>query len=261
MANILLDNPLTNFSRGFLYPFRAAGLIKKQPRLFKYILVPFTINLGIFSLAVYLGFHFFQNVVAGFIPQGEAWYWVFLTYFLWLVAVMATSVLVFFSFSVVGNLLASPFNDILSEKTEEELGGQTNDEPFNVRTFLLDSRRTLAIESKKIFLFVGGMLLLFLLNVVPVIGSLLYSVLSVLWTIFFLVVEYTGFVFARKRLSFQDQRRFIFGRTFLMAGFGAGVLCILAIPFLQFLCIPLGVVGATMLCHDNAADLPAVRDM
>ncbi len=260
MANVLKDNPLTNFSRGFLYPFRAARLIKNQPRLFKFIFVPFTINLGIFCLAVYLGFHFFQNVVTGFIPQGEAWYWIFLTYFLWMVAVVVTSVLVFFSFSVVGNLLASPFNDILSEKTEELLGGRINDEPFNFRAFLQDSRRTLAIESKKIFLFVSGMLLLFLLNVVPVIGSLLYSVLSVLWTIFFLVVEYTGFVFARKRLSFQDQRRFIFGRTFLMTGFGTGVLCILAIPFLQFLCIPLGVVGATMLCHDNAGDLPAIHD-
>jgi CysZ protein len=81
-------------------------------------------------------------------------------------------------------------------------------------------------------------------------GSLPYSVLTILLTIFFLVVEYTGYVFYRKHKTFKDQRRFIFSQKFLMFGFGAGVMGILAVPFLQFFCIPLGVVGATQLWYD-----------
>ena len=70
-------------------------------------------------------------------------------------------------------------------------------------------------------------------------------------TIFFLVVEYTGYVFYRKHRTFKEQRRFIFSHKFLMLGFGTGVMGVLAVPFLQFFCIPLGVVGATRLWYDT----------
>ena len=174
-----------------------------------------------------------------------------LSYFLWTVAVLVTMVLVFFGFTVTGAIISSPFNDILSEKTEELLTGILNEEPFAFKVFLQDSMHTVMDESKKIIVFVGLMALLLPLNLFPG-GTLPYSILSVLLTVFFLTVEYTGYVFYRKHLTFQDQRRFIFSQKFLMLGFGTGVMGVLAIPFLQFFCIPLGVVGATQLWHDLA---------
>jgi CysZ protein len=36
----------------------------------------------------------------------------------------------------------------------------------------------------------------------------------------------------------------------MMLGFGCGVFCVLAIPLVQFFCIPLAVVGATLLWCD-----------
>jgi CysZ protein len=162
-----------------------------------------------------------------------------------------TMVLVFFGFTVTGAIIASPFNDILSEKTEEILTGVTNEEPFVFKIFLKDALQTVMDESKKIFVFVILMLLLLPLNLLPG-GTLPYSILSVMLTVFFLVVEYTGYVFYRKHLTFHDQRRFIFSQKFLMLGFGTGIMGVLAVPFLQFLCIPLGVVGATQLWHDRS---------
>jgi CysZ protein len=35
-----------------------------------------------------------------------------------------------------------------------------------------------------------------------------------------------------------------------MMGFGTGIMGVLGVPFLQFFCIPLGVVGATQLWYD-----------
>jgi CysZ protein len=245
----LKKNPVSNFSRGFLCPFRAGKFIKNHPRLLKYIIVPFFINVVVLSAAVYWGFSFFNTVVVHYIPQGEAWYWVILSYFLWTVAILVTMVLVFFGFTVTGAIIASPFNDILSEKTEEMLTGIPNDEPFVFKIFLKDATHTVMDESKKIIIFVVLMALLLPLNLLPG-GSLPYSVLTVLLTVFFLVVEYTGYVFYRKHLTFRDQKRFIFSQKFLMLGFGTGVMGVLAVPFLQFFCIPLGVVGATQLWHD-----------
>jgi len=249
MSVNLTNNPLSNFSRGFLYPFRAGGFIKKHPVLLKYMIMPFLINIVVFSGAVYWGLSFFNGIVVQYIPQGDAWYWAVLSYFLWSVAILITMVLVFFTFTVVGAIVASPFNDILSERTEELLTGIPNNERFSIRIFLRDSVNSVVDESKKISIFVILMVLLLPLNFVPG-GSLPYSVFTVLLTVFFLVVEYTGYVFYRKHLTFRDQRRFISSEKFLMLGFGTGVMGVLAVPFLQLCCIPLGVVGATQLWYD-----------
>jgi len=251
MSLNLKNNPLANFSQGFFYPFRAGKFIRKHPVLLKYIVVPFLINFVVLSLAVFWGLSFFNSIVVHYIPQGDAWYWVILSYFLWALAILMTMVLVFFGFTVTGAIIASPFNDILSEKTEEILTGVTNEEPFVFKIFLKDALQTVMDESKKIFVFVILMLLLLPLNLLPG-GTLPYSILSVMLTVFFLVVEYTGYVFYRKHLTFHDQRRFIFSQKFLMLGFGTGIMGVLAVPFLQFLCIPLGVVGATQLWHDRS---------
>ena len=243
------NNPVSNFSRGFFYPFRAAKFIKNHPPLLKYIIIPFLINVILLSLAVYWGFYFFNEIVVNYIPQGDAWYWLILGYFLWTVAILVTMVLVFFCFTVSGSLIASPFNDLLSEKTEELLTGILNEEPFIINVFLKDGLQTMMDESKKIIIFIVLMIMLLFLNLLPG-GTLLYSVLSILLTVSFLSIEYTGYVFYRKHLTFKDQRRFLFSQKFLMLGFGFGVMAVLTIPFFQFFCIPLGVVGATRLHYD-----------
>jgi CysZ protein len=255
MTTSFSKNPISNFSTGFLYPFRAGKFIKAHPRLLKYIIVPFLINVVIFSGAVYWGLSFFNSIVVHYIPQGDAWYWAILSYFLWTLAILVTMVLVFFGFTVIGAIIASPFNDILSEKTEELLTGISNEEPFVFKVFLSDAMQTLADESKKIIIFVLLMLFLLPLNLLPG-GALPYSALSILLTVFFLVVEYTGYVFSRKHQTFRDQKRFVFSHKFMMLGFGTGIMGVLAIPFLQFFCIPLGVVGATQLWHDLTSSLP-----
>ncbi len=243
--------PVGNFSRGFFTLFRSAHFILQHPGLLKFVMIPFLINLIVFSGSVYLGMDFFNGSVVQLIPQGEAWYWSVLYYGLWILAVLVTAIMVFFSFTVVGNLIASPFNDLLSAKVERLLVGTVDEEPFSLRGFGRDARRTLAVEFKKISIFVGAMLFLLLFNLMPVVGSMVYSVLAVSLTLFFLVVEYMGFVFSRKRMNFAEQRRYILARKTTMLGFGAGVLVLLAIPFLQFACIPVAVVGATRLwCED-----------
>ncbi|MCK4536677.1 MAG: EI24 domain-containing protein, partial [Desulfuromonadales bacterium] len=250
MDNLINKSPLGNFGRGFFCPFRSLLLLRSKPRLILYILIPFLINLAVFTGAVYLGLEFFGSTVVEYIPQGEAWYWTLLHWFLWVVAVLLTSVLVFFTFTVVGNLVASPFNDLLSERTEALLAGRNIDESFSLRQFLSDAWKTVLMEARKMWVFVVVMILILPLNLLPGIGNAIYTVLAISLTLFFLCVEYLSFVMVRKRQFFNDQRRFIFSRKFLMLGFGCGVMAVLAIPFFQFFCIPLAVIGATRLWCD-----------
>jgi CysZ protein len=246
------SNFAVNFARGFFSPFHSVRLLRRNPGLIRYILIPFVINLLVFALAATLGLSFFDQTVTGLIPQGEAWYWALLYGLLWSVAVVLTMVLVFFSFTVVGNLLASPFNDLLSERTEQVCGGAASDQPFALGRFCHDAWQTILLEVKKLSLFVVVMLLILPLNLLPAIGSLIYSVLSIGLMLFFLCFEYLSFVMVRKQLFFAEQRRYIMTRKFLMLGFSCGVLVLLAIPLLQLFCIPLAVIAATRLwCEES----------
>ncbi|MDH3454830.1 MAG: EI24 domain-containing protein [Desulfuromonadales bacterium] len=245
-------NFAVNFSRGFFAPFRSVRILRSNPRLILYILIPFLINTLVFSGAVYLGLDFFGSTVVEYLPQGEAWYWSVLYWFLWVVAVLLTAVLVFFSFTVVGNLLASPFNDLLSERTEEALSGKVNDEVFAFGRFFRDALQTVLMEAKKMWVFVVVMVLILPLNLLPGIGNSIYTLLAVSLTLFFLCFEYLSFVLVRKHQFFREQKRYIFARKFLMLGFSCGVMTLLAIPFFQLLCIPLAVIGATRLwCEEE----------
>jgi CysZ protein len=257
------QNPWRNFKTGLNAPFAAFAFLKQHKSLTKYILIPFIINLVIFSLAAYLGFSLFESQILHRIPQNEAWYWSVLNYASWLLAILLTAVLVFFSFTVIGSLVASPFNEILSERTEQIVTGGKAAETFHLRIFFKDAISTFLDESRKIALFVTAMILLLMLNLVPIIGTLLYPILSTILIVFFLAVEYTGYVFSRKRLPFREQRRYLLKNKSLWVGFGIGLLLILAIPLVQFFCIPLGVIGATRLylpaassTKGEAADAP-----
>jgi CysZ protein len=250
-----MKNSVGGFARGFSYPFRAGHFLLGHPRLWPYVLIPFLINLIVFSLAVWGGLDFFDSTVESMIPVGDTWYWSVLYYFLWLVAVLATALLVFFLFAIVGNLIASPFNDILSEKTESTLTGIQKSEPFSVAVFLKTTVHTLLDELLKISAFVFGMILLFLFLLLPAVGPVLYSFLSLVWTALFLVIEYTGYIFSRHQLLFRDQRQFIRQHKLASLGFGTGALCLLAIPFLQFFTIPLGVIGAVHFWRDSETAL------
>ena len=245
-------NFAVNFSRGFFSPFRSVRILRSNPRLIQYILIPFLINAIVFSAAVYLGLDFFGSTVVEYIPQGEAWFWTVLYWLLWVVAVLLTAVLVFFSFTVVGNLLASPFNDLLSERTEEVLSGAVNDEPFSASRFLKDALQTILMEAKKMWLFVVVMVFILPLNLLPGIGNGIYTLLAISLTLFFLCFEYLGFVLVRKHQFFREQKSYIFSRKFLMLGFSCGVMALLAIPFFHLFCIPLAVIGATRLwCEEE----------
>lgn len=242
--------PISGFTRGFSYPLRAVKFFKHQPGLLKYLAIPFFINVLVFTATVYFGLDLFERMLETYAPSTEVWYGVLLYYLAWTVALLMTTVIVFFSFTVIGNLVASPFNELLSERTEVLISGKHNDEPFALSRFWKESRNAIIVEIKKMAVFVVCMLLLFGINFIPGIGSLFYAVLAPAFTLFFLAVEYLAFVLMRKQMSFSAQRRYIFKRPILMLGYSCGVFCMLAIPFVQFFCIPLAVVGATLLWCD-----------
>ena len=239
------------FTSGFFSLWNAFRFIRNNPLLFKYVAIPFVINVLVFSGTVYWGLDLFSALVGDYVTVQDAWYWQIFATVVKIIAGLVTAVVVFFAFTVVGNLIAAPFNDLLSERTEQLLTGVRDDEGFSLRKLGADLWRVMGDEIRKMAIFIALMLLLLGFNLVPGIGPPIYAFCSVLLTVFFLVVEYTGYVFSRKHLGFKDQRQFIAANRMSTLGFGLAVMCVLMIPLVQFLTIPLAVVAATRLCCDG----------
>lgn len=239
---------IRGFVTGFFSLLNAFRFISKNPRLYKYIAIPFIINVVVFCGSVYWGFDLFGDFVGQYLAPYDTWYWQIVAGAIKLLAALVTLVIVFFTFTVVGNLIAAPFNDVLSEKTEEIIVGRQIGEPFSFRQIGVDLWRVMKDEIRKMSIFIFLMILILGLNFLPGIGSALYAVLSVVVTVFFLIVEYTGYIFSRKHLGFAEQRQFIAAHKMSTVGFGLAVMCMLFIPFIQFLTIPVAVVAATQIC-------------
>ena len=143
---------------------------------------------------------------------------------------------------------------MLSERVEELQTGTLADVPFTLKGVLLDSGRSLLVEAKKMAIFILGMVLLLLFNLLPLVGTFLYAVSTLLLTLFFLAWEYLSFVHERKQLNFSKQYQYLKDRKLLLLGFSTGVLALLAIPLMQLFCIPLAVIAATLLwCEEQQA--------
>lgn len=242
---------MRDLARGFRYPFASFGFLREHPRLIGYILIPVTINLLVFGGVVYFGLEALDHFVRQWLPQGDAWYWALLNYLLWLLVSGIVAVVIFFTFVLVGSIIAAPFNDLLSEKTEAVVRGRGAEAPFRLGVFLRETLRTMFEEVRRLGAFAVGMIGILLLNVIPGVGQVLAAVLSFLFLLYFLVIDYTGFVLNRWQLNFREQRAYIRSRRPLMFGFGLGVFCLVSIPFLQLMAIPLAVIGATRLCCEH----------
>ncbi|MEA3466064.1 MAG: sulfate transporter CysZ [Thermodesulfobacteriota bacterium] len=243
-----VKNGINGFVAGFFSLWKAFCFIRNNSSLYKYVAIPLIINVVVFSGTAYWGFDLFNQLVGQYFAPNDAWYWQIVASVIKLLAALVTLVIVFFTFTVLGNFIAAPFNDVLSERTEQLISGQLLDERFSLRQIGKDLWRVMQDEVRKMSLFILLMILLLVVNMLPGIGSLIYAVCSVLLTVFFLIVEYTGYVFSRKHQGFKEQRRFIAANRMTTLGFGLAVMCTLLIPFVQFLTIPLAVVAATHLC-------------
>lgn len=236
--------------RGFFYPFRGVKFLLGRPRLLTYVAIPFAINTLLYGVFVWFVGTRFSGWLERILPQGDAWYWAALSVLLLTLFAAVLFLIVVYTFTLIGNLVLAPFNDLLSEKVERVYAGSVLEEPFSLGALTRDLARSFKAELGRLAFYGAGFLALLALNLVPGLGTAAYGVAVTVYTLFFLGWEYFDYSMERWRLTFRDKRKVAFrnGATFL--GFGAGAALMLLIPLLNFLAIPVCVTGATLLFCD-----------
>lgn len=240
---------LHDLLRGARYLLRGFSLINQSGvRRFAYL--PMLINITLFGIAIGFGISRFDQWMTWLMPAWlPPWLADALMWLLWPLFVLLLLGLVFFTFSILANLLAAPFNGLLAEAVEISLAGQAPPD-MGWAQLVRDAPVMLFNEIRKLGYLLLWMLPLLVLSFVPPF-SLVAPLLWLLFSGWMLALDYHDYPMGNHRLAFRQQRRILRQRRSLALGFGLATLVATMIPLVNFLVIPAAVAGATALYVEN----------
>jgi CysZ protein len=244
-STVLRKGPQGLFG-GFMAAFRGLSFFFRHPRLMFLASIPVAINALLFALFFYFSVKYFNQWLTAMVPQSEAWYWVALIYLLTIILIVILLLAIALTFTMVASILGSPFHDAISARTEILVTGR-EEPPFTIKAILAEIWRTVKEELKKIIFYLVAIGLILLLNLIPVIGQILYVVLSFTLTILWLGMSFLDYTFARHAYKFGMKIRFVRQNMFAVFGFGLAVFVGVLIPVLNLVFLPVAVVGGTLL--------------
>ncbi|MBF0105090.1 MAG: EI24 domain-containing protein [Deltaproteobacteria bacterium] len=250
---------MKNFFKGFSYNMKGFYYLIDHKGLWKYILIPLTINVAalVLFIALYAGYFdvIFQSISAplsgmdiqnpeGFFDQLlDGGWWVVRNFFmviLFLLSLVAAFVVIYIFCSVVN----APFYELLSEKVLKQKGVLV-ERPFNVKGLLGEILHSLKIEICKLLLFICVSVILVLLGWIPVIG-LLFSFLGFLFASWYIALGLCTYPMVLDRRPFGHIITWARQNKMVLTGFGLPSL----VPVLGLLMIHFQVVGGTLIYAD-----------
>jgi len=172
-----------------------------------------------------------------------------LRFLLWPILLLAALMVITYTFSLVANFIAAPFNGLLAERVEQHLtglpppGGGTQ----GVSGLIRSIPKSLSRELRKFVYYLPravGCLILFL---IPLVGGLLGPVVWFLFSAWMMSIEYTDYTFDNHRYRFREMHRQLKRQRGLCLGFGSGVAFFTLVPIVNLVVMPAAVCGATSL--------------
>jgi CysZ protein len=234
---------MKNSYSGMHYLLEGFRLVR-QPGLRRYVAIPLLVSCVFFSGAIFglsLWLEQLISLLLGYLPAWLDW----LRYLLWPIFATAGILIIFYSFSLVTNLIAAPFNGMLAEAVEKHLTGQPV-ETGGWQALAKDFIPSILSELRKLLYFLLRALPLGILFLIPGINIAAPFIWG-LFSAWMLAVEYIDYPMANHLLHFSKQRQLLRQRRMLSYGFGGSSLLMTMIPFVNFLAMPVSVAGATAM--------------
>jgi CysZ protein len=210
-----------------------------RPGIRGFVWIPLLVNFLLYGLALWLAIHHFSAFMQWLLPA-----WLdFLRWVLWPLFAVAFFTVMYFSFTVVANLLGSPFYGFLAERTWSLATGKAVPElemswgRAILKGFKGESRRLAYLASRAV-----PVLLLFLIPGVNIVAPVLWLVLNA-W---FLGLEYMAYPMEACGRDFTQERQLTGRFRFGVGVFGGLVLLGFVVPVLNVFMGPAAVVGATL---------------
>lgn len=235
-------------ARGTAYFIHGSKLVRR-PEIRQYVIVPLAINILLFGLLVWFGFHLMDPLISKLMSYVPG-FLDFLKWFLWLLLSVLSAIIVFFTFTPVANLIAAPFNALMSEKLEDLLTGSPPESQARLSEIM---RNAIASQFRKLVYIALWSLGLLLFSFIPVVNAIA-PLLWILLGSWMMALDYMDYPMGNHDISFKQQKKTLQQHRSLSLGFGGTVLFFSSIPLINFFVIPIAVAGATKMWVDEMAE-------
>jgi CysZ protein len=238
---------------GVTLPYVALRLILATPVLMFWSLLPIVLTL---ILYVYFIGALQDWALLQVTEHFQAWGWSREGWTVWVASLVTRLVLILVgavTFTFTSTMVASPFNDVLAEKTESRA---TPPLAPVTGTGLAQQLRLIWIDLVKTIAATAAGVIAILFSWIPVVNVVAFV------AVFLLVCfQYTSYPQTRRRERLGAGMHFLIRHAWSCAGFGAAITFLYAIPFVSSFALPLAVVGGTLLVARAGAgsDLPALK--
>lgn len=223
------------------------GLLNK-PGVRLWVVIPLVINTLLFAAVISYGASELGQLIAWLEAQLSGWWeWVdWILWLLWPLFLVFALLLVFFTFSILANLIAAPFNGFLAAAVEQHLTGTWPDDGGSLKQLPQEIAKAFAGEIRKLLYFALWALPLLLLFVIPLINI----AAPVAWFLFgawMLALEYMDFPMGNHGYTFPGIRARLSQQRPAAFGFGMATLLLSMIPVVNFIVMPVATAAATRL--------------
>lgn len=231
---------MVNYIKGINDVLSGFGLIF-QSGIRRYVIIPFLINTVLFAGAIYLLSQQMDAWMQKLLPGWLSW----LEWLIWPLFAVTLLLIVFFTFTLVANLVSAPFNSYLSASVEYKLTGSR---PENLASEPVWKTvvRTISAEISKTVYFLLWLIPLALLTIIPVI-NVAAPFAWFLFAAWSFSIEYTDSPLGNRGMLFKEIRAYNRNNRMRSLGLGTAVFLMTSIPVLNFLAMPVAVCGATKM--------------
>ena len=236
---------ISDFSRGPGFLWQGFGLIR-EPGLRSFVIIPMLINIAVI---VGLSWLFGQqldswiNAWLGGLPDWLAW----LETLVWWLGFLLALLIFCYVFTLLANLIGSPFNGVLSARVEAHLTGKRPESEVALWAEMADGVVT---EVRKLAYYLWRAILLGIISLILLPIPVVDAAIPFLWFgfgAFMLAMEYLDHPMANRGYRFKQKLQQIRDRRGLSLGFGSAVTLLTAIPLVNLVVMPAAVAGATAL--------------
>ena len=237
--NVKKDNPVLAV-HCFI---RSLGLLG-HPDLRRYLIVPVVVNLLLYSLAFILSYQYLSGWINDIIPGWLMW----LEWLIWPLFFLCYLLATFFSFTLMANLIASPFYSKLALKTLQVISEQP---PALTEPPIM---QVLLSELKRIFYLVSRMLPLLLLFIIPGL-NLIAPLLWALFGAWGMGLEYLAYPMENQGVLFSELRTQAKTTRLSVLTLGGLTLGGLSLPIINLIIAPAAVIAATLYQYEQQTEL------
>jgi CysZ protein len=221
-----------------------------QPGLRRFFIIPLLINIVVFTIMIFFSINGFDTLMNWILPSGDGVLVNIARTVLWVIFAASALLFIFFTFTLVANLIGAPFNGVLAEKVEMYLTGEDLNSTEGVKSVMGSIGSSIRSELRKLIYFLIIALLIFLISLIPGVNF----VAPVIWFLFgswMLSIEYLSYPMENHGLFFKEVKARLAEKRLVTFTFGIVVVAVTLIPVVNFFVMPAAVAGATALWVDH----------